>query len=72
MKSPYELRHKDGPFVGHRIPFGVAIHFRPNKALAEILPRFGPNGVRGIFVGLQELLTDNIPSRKHEDVKGRV
>ena len=51
IKSPYELRHKGGPSTGFRIPFGVAIHFRPNKVLAKKLPKFGPNRVPGIFVG---------------------
>ena len=49
--SPYELRHKAGPFVGFRVPMGSAIHFRPNKALAKKLPKLGPNGIPGIFVG---------------------
>ena len=49
-KSPYELRHAC-PFTGLRIAFGAAIHFRPNKLLAKKLPKCGPGGVPGIFIG---------------------
>ena len=48
--TPWEDRHGTA-FPGKVLPFGCAIHFKPNESMAAKLPKFGPNGLPGVFLG---------------------
>ena len=49
-RTAWRLRHTT-PFNGDKIPFGAMIHFLPPKPLLNKVPKFGPRGVPGIFLG---------------------
>ncbi len=48
--SPWELRHNNGPFNGHVLPFGARVHFMPNVTRDERLA-FDPAMQTGLFLG---------------------
>ena len=48
--SPWSLRH-GAPFKGLQCPFGALVDFLPPKPYLARLPKFGPRGVPGIFLG---------------------
>ena len=48
--SPYSRRHGI-EFSGERLPFGCLIDYKPADPDTKELPKFGPRGVPGIFLG---------------------
>ena len=66
-QSPWERRHKQGPFKGLKIPFGALIDFKPTPVGVQTLkkttegdvkdkperldPKFSPKAVPGVFLG---------------------
>jgi len=49
--SPWSLRHGPASFKGILCPFGAMVDFLPPKPYLARLPKFGPRGVPGIFLG---------------------
>jgi hypothetical protein len=48
--SPWDRRH-GSQLEGLRCPFGALVDFLPPKPVLERLPKFGPRGTPGIFLG---------------------
>ncbi len=49
--SAYNLRHGNGHFRGHKVPFGSLVDFRPPKVLLKQFPKFEKTTMPGILLG---------------------
>ena len=54
--SPWHNRHNNGHFDDKKaFPFGCLVQFLPQPDYATTLPKFGPKGVPGVFLGYHAL-----------------
>ncbi|MCP4243319.1 MAG: transposase family protein, partial [bacterium] len=48
---PWQRRHQAGQFPGKLLPFGCLVSFSPQPSAAGSLPKWGPKGISGLFLG---------------------
>ena len=49
--TPWEDRHKKGPFQGPQIPFFAGVDYLPPKSYQRLLPMADTKAVPGVFLG---------------------